>query len=79
MGKGTFGKVFKCADSKHQDFVATKVVRSVPRYIKSAIIEANVCDDIYDKMKSSHMVKSLCVKMFSHFHFRGDFFLLLFV
>ncbi len=74
MGKGTFGKVFKCEDSKHNDIVAVKVVRAVPRYIKSAEIEAKICDDIFEKMKES-MKKSPCVKMFSHFHFRGDYIL----
>ena len=71
MGKGTFGKVFKCKDSKYQDIVAIKIVRSVPRYIKSAEIEAKICDDIFEKMQQ-YPSKTMCVKMFSHFHFRGD-------
>eukprot|EP01031_Cornospumella_fuschlensis_P025821 gene25821-31184_t len=67
LGKGTFGKVYKCLDTKHQDHVALKVVRSIKRYIHSAKIEAKLCDDVYKKQKEAK--SSYCVKMFAHFAF----------
>eukprot|EP01031_Cornospumella_fuschlensis_P025628 gene25628-30950_t len=67
LGKGTFGKVYKCLDTKHQDYVALKVVRSIKRYIHSAKIEAKLCDDVYKKQKEAK--SSYCVKMFAHFAF----------
>mmetsp|Transcript_19155 Transcript_19155/g.32368 ORF Transcript_19155/g.32368 Transcript_19155/m.32368 type:complete len:168 (-) Transcript_19155:136-639(-) len=69
---GTFGAVFKCHDSKHQDYVAVKVVRSINRYIDSARIEANILDDIYTKQKQTKNV-DMCVKMYSHFKFDGHY------
>ncbi|RYY89689.1 hypothetical protein EON63_00215 [archaeon] len=69
LGKGTFGKVYKCTDTKHQDTVALKVVRSIKRYIHSAKIEARICDDVYKKQKEAK--SSFCVKMFAQFAFRG--------
>jgi len=69
LGKGTFGSVFKCHDSKHNDHVALKVIRSISRYIDSAKIEADLLDDIYDKQNAQNL--NVCVKMFSHFRFGG--------
>jgi serine/threonine protein kinase len=69
VGKGTFGKVFKCKDTKHNDNVALKMVRSVKRYIKSAKIEAEILDYVYKKQKEYN--KNFCVKMFSHFKYDG--------
>lgn len=69
VGKGTFGKVFKCRDHKHGDTVALKVVRSIKRYIKSAQIEAKILDDIFEKQSDQDV--NCCVKMFSHFRFQG--------
>lgn len=71
LGKGTFGSVFKCHDSKHNDHVALKVIRSISRYIDSAKIEAELLDDIYDKQNAQNL--NVCVKMFSHFRFGGEY------
>lgn len=69
VGKGTFGKVFRCKDSKYNDQVAVKMVRSVKRYVSSAKIEAAILDKIFDKQQERHT--ALCVKMYSHFHIQG--------
>lgn len=69
LGKGTFGSVYKCFDSKHNDHVALKIIRSIKRYIDSAKIEADILDDIYDKQHQRGV--NLCVKMYSHFRFEG--------
>ena len=69
LGKGTFGSVYKCHDSKHNDHVAVKVIRSIKRYIDSAKIEADLLDDIYDKQNAQGL--NVCVKMYSHFRFEG--------
>lgn len=66
---GTFGKVFLCDDRKHGDTVALKVVRSIPKYIDSAKIEANILSKVYDKQKK--IGSNWCMKMFSHFHYLG--------
>eukprot|EP01038_Epipyxis_sp_PR26KG_P010722 gene10722-14398_t len=72
MGKGTFGKVYKCKDNKYNDHVAIKVVRSVKRYSESAKIEADILDDIYDKQKSYNNT-DYCVNLYSKFKFNGHF------
>lgn len=69
VGKGTFGKVFRCKDLKHNDTVALKVVRSVERYIHSAKIEAEICDKVFEKQEKAGV--SLCVKMYSDFSYKG--------
>ena len=70
LGKGTFGVVLKCHDSKHQDHVALKVIRSIRRYIDSAKIEADILDAIYDRQNEQGV--NVCVKMFSNFRFEGN-------
>jgi serine/threonine protein kinase len=69
LGKGTFGSVFKCKDSKHNDHVALKIIRSIDRYIESAKIESEILDDIFDK-QNAHKA-NLCVKMYSRFRYGG--------
>lgn len=69
LGKGTFGSVFKCKDSKHNDHVALKIIRSIDRYIESAKIESDILDDIFDKQKTHNV--ELCVKMYSRFRYEG--------
>lgn len=69
MGKGTFGKVFRCRDWKYNDVVAIKVVRQIERYVDSAKIEASILDDIYDKQKAQRV--TFCVKMYSHWRLDG--------
>jgi serine/threonine protein kinase len=45
--------------------VAVKVVRSIDRYLDSALIEADLLNDIYEKQRE--LRKNCCVKMFSQF------------
>ncbi len=69
LGKGTFGKVLKCQDTKYQESVALKVIRKVSRYIDSAKIEAKILDDIYTAQERNQV--NYCVKMFSNFYYEG--------
>jgi serine/threonine protein kinase len=69
LGKGTFGKVFRCRDLKHKDVVAIKVIRKISRYIDSAKIEASILNDVYEKQK--HNKTKYCVKLFSHWKLDG--------
>jgi serine/threonine protein kinase len=71
LGTGTFGKVFECNDRKYNDKVAVKVVRSIKRYVESALIEASVLDAVYSRQKKER--KDFCVKMFSHFNFNDHY------
>ena len=70
VGLGTFGKVLECIDSKYGDKVAVKVVRQIPRYVSSAIIEADVLLNVNEKQKKAR--EDFCVKMFKHFEFDGE-------
>ena len=45
-GKGTFGSVFECKDGARGRRVAIKVIRAIPRYVKSARIEAQMLDHV---------------------------------
>ena len=69
LGEGTFGKVFFCHDSKHDDYVAVKVVRKISRYIDSALIEASILTKVYDKQKESQ--SNVCLKLYSQFYHHG--------
>lgn len=69
IGCGTFGKVFDCLDTKHNQNIAIKVVRNIPKYVDSAKIEARILDEIYRHQKRSNT--SGCVKLYSHFHYEG--------
>lgn len=42
MGEGTFGQVLECLDIENNEFVAVKVIRSVPKYRDAAMIEIGV-------------------------------------
>lgn len=69
LGVGTFGRVFRCKDQKYNDYVAVKVVRRVRRYTESAMIEADILEDVRRKLK--HSSCNVCVKMYDHFKFEG--------
>jgi dual-specificity kinase len=63
-GKGTFGTVLDVVDTKHNDRIALKVVRSVKRYLEAAEDEV----EILRKIKKADVHKeSLCVRLISHF------------
>ncbi len=42
LGKGVYGKVFECADSKYDCLVAVKVVRNLPEYRQAGMNEIKV-------------------------------------
>ena len=46
MGDGTFGWVVKAMRLKDQTYFAIKIIRSIPKYIRSAKIEADILKDI---------------------------------
>lgn len=69
LGAGTFGKVYYCKDSKYNDYIALKVVRSISRYVDSAKIEADILSKVYNKQKEYN--SNFCMKMFSHFDYNG--------
>jgi serine/threonine protein kinase len=69
IGTGTFGKVFKCNDRKHNDVVAIKVIRGIKKYVDSAKIEASILDDVYTRQKREGV--ECCLKLYSHFPLDG--------
>ncbi len=42
VGIGTFGRVFRCWDPKRKRCAAVKVVRNVPKYSHSSLVEAEI-------------------------------------
>ncbi len=42
VGIGTFGRVFQCWDHKRKRCAAVKVVRDVPKYSHSSLVEAEI-------------------------------------
>ena len=69
IGKGTFGKVFQCYDTKRETSLAAKVIRSIKKYIDSAKIEAEILDDVYEQQNRQKV--DFCVKMYASFRFNG--------
>lgn len=63
-GKGTFGRVLKCYDLVKKRTVAIKAVRSMPRYIDAAKIEADILAEVNERDPDG---KSLCVKFYEFF------------
>jgi hypothetical protein len=72
LGKGTFGKVFRCKDYKYKNegSVAIKVVRNISKYIDSAKIESKILKNIFYKQQEVN--KNYCCKMFSSFSYQGS-------
>ena len=70
MGTGTFGKVYRCRDFKHNDVVALKCIRSIGKYIDSAKVESKILNSIYkkqrDMLQSGGLDREYCVKMYTH-------------
>lgn len=46
LGKGTFGRVVECLDTRNDKIVAIKIVRKVLKYTESARIEASILRDV---------------------------------
>ena len=84
VGMGTFGRVVECLDlKKHsnrgrergRDFVdngvvALKIVRNVKRYYDSALIEADIVEDV--NRRGGRGI-SHCARMFDGFSFAGHY------
>lgn len=82
MGLGTFGRVVECTDERQPGtrsggrgdpptkVVAIKMVRSIPKYVESAKIEADILRDVNRRggRGTSH-----CVELLRHFDFQGAF------
>ena len=69
-GKGTFGRVYLCRDKTTESVVAIKAVRKVKKYIESAEVEADI---LHDVNKADPSAKSLIVRFFRQFMYRGHF------
>ena len=68
LGKGTFGKVFKCLDHKRKIYVAVKIINKSPRMKIQGDSEIN----ILEKLNDSDLEDSKCiVRMLQCFEFRG--------
>ena len=48
LGKGSFGKVWKCFDHKTQTVVALKILRNKKRLYKQGLIEAGLLEKLRD-------------------------------
>ena len=79
VGVGTFGRVVECLDLKHsrsnrrdrQDkVVAIKIVRNIKRYYESALIEADIVEDV--NRRGGRGV-SHCAVMYNAFSFSGHY------
>ena len=79
VGVGTFGRVLECLDLKkrarssrrdRQEVVAIKIVRNIKRYYESALIEADIVEDV--NRRSGRGV-SHCAVMYDTFSFSGHY------
>ena len=76
VGVGTFGRVLECLDLRNSQrhngagVVAIKVVRDVKRYYDSALIEADIVEDV--NRRGGRGV-SHCARMFDTFSFSGHY------
>jgi len=60
LGDGTFGRVLLAKD--REDLLAIKVIRDVERYTESAVIEANILEDIRNKDPEGKRSRSAIMK-----------------
>ncbi|XP_054789261.1 serine/threonine-protein kinase AFC3 [Prosopis cineraria] len=67
MGEGTFGRVLECWDRQTREYVAIKVVRSIPKYRDAAMIEVDVLQRLAKNEKGS----SRCVHIRNWFDYRN--------
>lgn len=67
VGMGTFGRVVQCLDRKRGREVAVKVVRSIPRYTESALVEADILGAVNE---AGGRGLSHCVQLFRDFVFQ---------
>lgn len=69
-GRGTFGKVLLCEDTRLRKRVAVKVVRRIRRYAEQAQIEAGILSDV--NLADCHAEQPI-VRLLSRFEWRGHF------
>jgi len=74
VGTGTFGRVIVCWDRERGCEVAVKMVRRVPRYVESAMIEADILRDV-NKRGSDGV--GLVVRLFDDFKWQGHYVIVL--
>jgi len=71
LGSGTFGRVYRCKDGKHNDVVALKVVRT-KKYIDSAVIETKTLNHVYRhqrrQLEQGLIDREYCVKLFTRIY-----------
>eukprot|EP00826_Nyctotherus_ovalis_P059761 TRINITY_DN833_c0_g1_i6.p2 TRINITY_DN833_c0_g1~~TRINITY_DN833_c0_g1_i6.p2 ORF type:complete len:150 (-),score=3.32 TRINITY_DN833_c0_g1_i6:507-956(-) len=67
MGDGTFGRVLEVRRKPDGKFFACKVIRAVPRYIESAVIEAQIIERVQHLDKEGI---SRCMHIVEHFQFK---------
>jgi len=70
LGEGTFGKVIECWDRLHEQYVAIKVIRSVPKYRTAGMLELAVLNTVR-KQQQSFSGGSHCVHFREWFDYRG--------
>lgn len=67
MGDGTFGRVLEVRRKSDGRLFACKVIRAVPRYIESAVIEAQIIERIQRLDKTG---AAQCMHVVEHFQFK---------
>ncbi|KAI9097925.1 hypothetical protein K1719_025696 [Acacia pycnantha] len=67
MGEGTFGRVLECWDRQTREYVAIKVVRSIPKYRDAAMIEV----DVLQRLAKNERGSSRCVHIRNWFDYRN--------
>ncbi|XP_078432240.1 serine/threonine-protein kinase AFC3-like isoform X2 [Wolffia australiana] len=67
MGEGTFGRVLECWDREKREHVAIKVVRSINKYRRAAMIEIDVLNTLAKHDKG----RSRCVQIRRWFDYRN--------
>ncbi|KAF7817151.1 serine/threonine-protein kinase AFC3 [Senna tora] len=67
MGEGTFGRVLECWDRQTREYVAIKVVRSIPKYRDAAMIEV----DVLQRLVKNETSTSRCVHIQNWFDYRN--------
>ena len=73
LGKGTFGKVLECLTISSSTVVAMKVIRAIERYVESALIEADILEDVCRRQKDNNSCDRYCVELFAHFSFLNHY------
>ncbi|ELP93119.1 serine/threonine protein kinase ppk15, putative [Entamoeba invadens IP1] len=67
LGKGNFGQVVKCVDLNTNQYVAVKVLKSIPSYFKQSLIETTVLQIVNEYLESSE--RSNILQMIDYFMF----------